>query len=142
MLHKIAARRHSQAMENTLKQFSVNYERQEFGRGSSSSHPMLVAQAHSRARAQSVSLPVLEEQAAVVVDDRCPLEQDNEVWDYGFMCQGSYPSLQYYQRRAREITRYEEKEAAIKSAHRRLCVQRSDSDASSSTVSSNLSQGD
>lgn len=115
-LHKIASRRQSERLERTLRQFSINYEREQVGRGSSASHPML---APTRAPIPS-SLGVAE-----VTDGRCPLEIDNEVWDYGFMCHGSYPSLQYYQTRAMEITRYSEKEEAIKLAHERHCVQRS-----------------
>ncbi|CCG82700.1 protein of unknown function [Taphrina deformans PYCC 5710] len=136
-LHKIAARRHSEAVENTLKQFSVNYDRQEFGRGSSSHHPMLVAQS-SRHRSRSMNLPMVEE----AVDTRCPLIQDNETWDYGFMCQGSFPSLKAYQKNAREISKFEEKEAAIKRAHLRLCVPRHGSDASENSVVTDVSERD
>ena len=114
-LERVAARRFSNQLDQTLAQFAVNHEREQLTRGSSSHHPM---SAHKRpVVSHTSSLESIDEQ-------RCPLEKDNEVWDYGFMCNGSYPSLEYYQRRARELTHYEEREAMIKSAHQRLCCER------------------
>lgn len=110
-LAKIAKRRHSDAMTQTLRQFSINHDREEQVRGSSASHPMLTR----RRSSTRIELPVLHE------EHRCPLERDNEVWDYGFMCLGAYPSLEYYQHRARELTNYEARELRIKEAMEKYC---------------------
>lgn len=99
----------------------------------------MLAPRRPSATPRSVSLPVVDEDGSGD-GGRCPLELDNEVWDYGLMCSGSYPSLEYYQRRAREITRYEEKEALIKEAHQRLCVGRDRSD-SATTAASEVVEG-
>lgn len=131
-LHRIASRRESaDSLENLLLCFRINRDRQDQIRGSSASHPMTARGSDALTHAKPEQCAQSKED-----EDMCPLELDNQTWDYGFMCSGSYPSLAYYQRRARELTRYEEKEAAIKRAHQRHCVQRSDSSDSQTSVAS------
>lgn len=129
------ARETADNIEHLLQYFMVNRDREDQVRGSSASHPMTTRAAAdsvigARTKADLVPSPSYDE------ENMCPLELDNQTWDYGFMCNGSYRDLESYQRRAEELTNYAEKEAAIRRAHHRHCVQRSDSDASQTSMES------